>query len=134
MVSLLAYKALILIVLAAGGASTAAVGYYYQGQNSNLTSQVSNLNDQTSSQTNQINTLKSQIDNLTRQITQLQQTEAQLIQQITLLQQQLANGGLCSSGKTLKIGELLDLSGALESIGKSARDSSTLAIDDINNM
>jgi len=134
MPSLLIYKVLVLILLAAGNGSTAAIAYYYQGKTSTLTSQVSNLNDQTSSQTNQINSLKTQIDNLTLQINQLQSTENQLLVQITQLQQQLANGGLCSSGRTLKIGELFDLSSFLATQGKRARDSSTLAINDINTM
>src|SRR6266700_3235045 len=134
MPSLLIYKVLVLILLAAGSGSTATVAYYYQGKTSTLTSQVSNLNDQTSSQANQINSLKNQIDNLTLQINQLQSTENQLLVQITQLQQQLANGGLCSSGRTLKIGELLDLSSVLATQGKRARDSSTLAINDINTM
>lgn len=134
MVSLLAYKVIILIILAAGSGSTASVAYYYQGKTSTLTIQVSNLNDQTSSQANQINSLKTQIENLTLQINRLQSTENQLLVQITELQQRLANGSLCSSGKTLKIGELLDLSSALALQGERARDSSTLAIEDVNAM
>ncbi len=43
-----------------------------------------------------------------------------------------SGGSLCSSGKTITIGELLDLSGSLSDQGKKAQDSSTIAIDDIN--
>jgi branched-chain amino acid transport system substrate-binding protein len=47
------------------------------------------------------------------------------------------NGGaagatLCTSGKTITIGELLDLSGSLSDQGKKAQDSSSIAITDIN--
>lgn len=41
-------------------------------------------------------------------------------------------GVLCSSGKTITIGELLDLSAGLSDQGKKAQDSSTIAIKDIN--
>jgi branched-chain amino acid transport system substrate-binding protein len=39
---------------------------------------------------------------------------------------------LCNSGKTVTIGELLDLSGGLSDQGKKAQDSSTIAIKDVN--
>ena len=42
------------------------------------------------------------------------------------------NGALCNSGKTITIGELLDLSKDLSDQGKKAQDSSTIAIKDIN--
>src|SRR5213593_1795681 len=42
------------------------------------------------------------------------------------------SGSLCSSGKTITIGELLDLSGSLSDQWKKAQDSSTIAIEDIN--
>ncbi len=42
------------------------------------------------------------------------------------------SGTLCSSGRTITIGELLDLSGSLSDQGKKAQDSSAIAIDDIN--
>jgi uncharacterized membrane protein len=41
-------------------------------------------------------------------------------------------GTLCSSGKTITIGELLDLSKGLSDQGKKAQDSSAIAITDIN--
>ncbi len=41
-------------------------------------------------------------------------------------------GSLCSSGRTITIGELLDLSGSLSDQGKKAQDSSIIAIEDIN--
>src|SRR4029077_2012467 len=43
-----------------------------------------------------------------------------------------ANATLCSSGKTITIGELLDLSQGLSDQGKKAQDSSSIAITDIN--
>src|SRR5437016_12760600 len=42
------------------------------------------------------------------------------------------SGPLCSSGQTITIGELLDLSGSLSDQGKKTHGSSTLAINDIN--
>jgi branched-chain amino acid transport system substrate-binding protein len=43
-----------------------------------------------------------------------------------------STGILCNSGKTITIGELLDLSAGLSDQGKKAQDSSTIAIKDIN--
>jgi ABC-type branched-subunit amino acid transport system substrate-binding protein len=43
-----------------------------------------------------------------------------------------ASATLCTSGKTITIGELLDLSGSLSDQGKKAQDSSSIAITDIN--
>jgi branched-chain amino acid transport system substrate-binding protein len=43
-----------------------------------------------------------------------------------------SNATLCSSGKTITIGELLDLSAGLSDQGKKAQDSSSIAITDIN--
>ena len=45
-----------------------------------------------------------------------------------------STGNLCSSGNTITIGELLDLSSQLSSQGVRAKDSSILAINDINAM
>src|SRR5713226_5458112 len=42
------------------------------------------------------------------------------------------NTGICNSGRTVTIGELLDLSSDLSSQGKRAQRSSTIAIGDIN--
>src|SRR4029077_20260721 len=42
------------------------------------------------------------------------------------------NGNICNSGKTITIGELLDLSSTLSDQGKKAQDSSTIAISDLN--
>ena len=42
--------------------------------------------------------------------------------------------GLCQSGRTISIGELLDLSGGLVSQGTRAKESSGIAIQDINSM
>ena len=43
-----------------------------------------------------------------------------------------SNASLCTSGKTVTIGELLDLSSTLSDQGKKAQDASTIAIKDIN--
>src|SRR5207249_11818163 len=46
----------------------------------------------------------------------------------------LFRSSLCTSGKTVTIGELLDLSSSLADQGTRAKDSSVLAINDINSL
>ena len=72
-----------------------------------------------------------QLGALTTQLAQEQAEVAQLQSLVAQLQGQLA-GSLCLSGKTITIGELLDLSSALVDLGVRAKDSSAIAIDDIN--
>ena len=134
------YKIALLLSLVGLSSSAAGLGYYYQNRTTNLNNQVATLNTQNDSQHDQIDSLKSQIANLTQQIKnlssnidQLQSANTQLLNQIIQLRNQLdGSGGLCSSGKTLKIGELLDLSADLSAQGARAQASSTLAISDIN--
>src|SRR3989442_11247340 len=131
------YKIALLLSLVGLSSSAAGLGYYYQNRTTNLNNQVATLNTQNDSQHDQIDSLKNQIANLTQQIKnlssnidQLQSANTQLLNQIIQLRNQLdGSGGLCSSGKTLKIGELLDLSADLSA---RAQASSTLAISDIN--
>src|SRR5207253_10307347 len=56
---------------------------------------------------------------------------AQLQAQISQLQSQLS-GSLCLSGKTITIGELLDLTDGLSTQGVRAQEGSVIAINDIN--
>src|SRR5256712_7540072 len=134
------YKIALLLSLVALSSSLAGLGYYYQNRTVGLNNQVASLNTQNDSQHDQIDSLKGQIANLTQQIKnlssnidQLQSANTQLLNQIIQFRNQLdGNGGLCSSGKTLKIGELLDLSADLSAQGARAQASSTLAIRDIN--
>ena len=128
-------------------------------QIANLTLQVSRLN-QTSLELQSLKTqlaaantqLQSLATQLAAEISQLQSLEAQFNVQLASLQSQLTQsqaevaqlqalvsqlqakiaGGLCSSGKTINIGELLDLSSALSTQGVRAKGGSTLAISDIN--
>src|SRR5256712_5715337 len=134
------YKIALLLSLVGLSSSAAGLGYYYQNRTTNLNNQVATLNTQNDPQHDQIDSLKNQIANLTQQIKnlssnidQLQSANTQLLNQIIQLRNQLdGSGGLCSSGKTLKIGELLDLSADLSAQGARAQASSTLAISDIN--
>jgi len=91
-----------------------------------LSAEIAKVQSLESSFNTQLNTLNAQLGQDTAVIAQLQ---AQISQLQTQLQQ---SGGLCSSGKTITIGELLDLSSALATQGIRARDGSALAIDDIN--
>ena len=136
------YKIGLLLSLVALSSSLAGLGYYYQNRTVGLNNQVASLNTQNDSQHDQIDSLKGQIANLTQQIKnlnsnidQLQSTNTQLLNQIIQLRNQLGGtGGLCSSGKTLTIGELTDLSDGLSNIGIKVRESSLLAVDDVNSL
>src|SRR3989475_12247401 len=131
------YKIVLLLSLVGLSSSAAGLGYYYQNRTTNLNNQVATLNTQNDSQHDQIDSLKSQIANLTQQIKnlssnidQLQSANTQLSNQIIQLRNQLdGSGGLCSSGKTLKIGEILDL---FPDLFPPAQATSTLARNDIN--
>jgi len=72
-----------------------------------------------------------QLDSLQNQLAQAQSEILQLQAQIAQLQAQVGTS-LCSSGKTLTIGGLYDLTNTLASIGQEAQDSSLLAISDVN--
>ncbi|SRR5712692_2918112 len=72
-----------------------------------------------------------QLTSLQSQLAQSQTEVAQLQALVAKLQAQLTSG-LCSSAKTITIGELLDLSSALSTQGVRAKDGSALAISDIN--
>jgi branched-chain amino acid transport system substrate-binding protein len=72
-----------------------------------------------------------QLGTLTTQLAQEQAEIAQLQSLVSQLQGQLA-GSLCLSGKMITIGELLDLSSVLADSGVRARDSSAIAINDVN--
>jgi len=74
----------------------------------------------------QLDSLKAQLAADEAEIAQLQALVAQLESELA------AARGLCSYGKTVNIGELLDLSAALSDQGLTSKDSSLLAIDDIN--
>src|SRR6267143_330908 len=136
------YKIGLLLSLVALSSSLAGLGYYYQNRTVGLNNQVASLNTQNDSQHDQIDSLKGQIANLTQQIKnlssnidQLQSTNTQLQNQIIQLRNQLGGtGGLCSSGRTLTIGELTDLSDGVSNIGIRVKESSLLAVDDVNSL
>lgn len=95
------------------------------------------LESQLSNEITKVQALESsfstQLSALNAQLTQAQAEIVQLQNQISQLQAQLQqSGGLCLSGKTITIGELLDLSSALSTFGVRAKDVSLLAINDIN--
>jgi branched-chain amino acid transport system substrate-binding protein len=99
--------------------------------------QLQSLETQLSNEITKVQSLESsfntQLSTLNAQLAQDQAEIVQLQNQISQLQTQLQqSGGLCLSGKTVTIGDLLDLSSALATQGIRAKDGSALAIDDIN--
>ena len=104
-------------------------------QLANATSQLQSLEIQLADEITKVQTLEAsfntQLDSLKTQLAQDQSEITQLQSQVSQLQAQLS-GGLCLSGKTITIGELLDLSSALSTFGIGDQDVSAIAIDDIN--
>src|SRR5215831_5442110 len=114
-------------------------------QVANLTNQVNNLNRQFHQLQINNTLLQSELQQAQAQVVQLQaelatlqsqnsQLQAQVLQlEVNQLQAQLSNAlGLCSSGKTLTIGELTDLSRDLSTEGIRNEHASLIAIRDIN--
>jgi len=109
-----------------------------QAQLTAANTQLQSLEAQLSSEITKVQALESsfntQLNALNAQLAQAQAEIAQLQTQISQLQTQLQqSSGLCLSGKTITIGELLDLSDGLSTQGIRARGSSLIAINDINN-
>jgi branched-chain amino acid transport system substrate-binding protein len=101
-------------------------------------SQLQSLETQLSNEITKVQSLEAsfntQLNALNAQLAQDQTEIAQLQTQISQLQTQLRqSSGPCLSGRTITVGELLDLSDGLSAQGIRARDSSLLAINDINN-
>ncbi len=99
--------------------------------------QLQSLETQLSNEITKVQALETsfntQLNALNAQLAQAQAEIAQLQAQVSQLQKQLQqSGGLCLSGKTITIGELLDLSSALSTLGVRAKDVSLLAINEIN--
>src|SRR5207247_7949107 len=99
--------------------------------NKQLQSLETQLNDEISKVQSLESSFKAQLDSLNAQLAADQAEIDQLQAQISQLQTQLASG-LCLSGKTITIGELLDMSDGLATQGLRAKDGSALAISDIN--
>ena len=100
-------------------------------------SQLQSLETQLSNEITKVQSIEAsfntQLNALNAQLAQDQTEIAQLQTQISQLQTQLQqSSGLCLSGRTITVGELLDLSDGLSAQGIRARDSSLLAINDIN--
>src|SRR5437899_6599928 len=97
----------------------------------NSTSQLKSLEIQLADEITKVQTLEAsfntQLDSLKTQLAQDQSEITQLQSQVSQLQAQLS-GGLCLSGKTITIGELLDLSSALSTFGIADQDVSAIAI------
>ena len=91
-----------------------------------LSKEITKVQSLESSFNTQLNILNAQLAQDTAEIAQLQAQVSQLQKQ---LQQ---SGGLCLSGRTITIGELLDLSSVLSTFGITAKDASLVAINDIN--
>jgi branched-chain amino acid transport system substrate-binding protein len=101
--------------------------------------QLQSLETQLSNEITKVQSLESsfntQLNTLNAQLAQAQAEIVQLQTQISQLQTQLQQStGLCLSGKTIPIGELLDLTDGLSAQGIRARDGSLLAINDINHL
>jgi branched-chain amino acid transport system substrate-binding protein len=99
-----------------------------QSLETQLSNEISKVQALESSFNTQLSTLNAQLEQDTAEIAQLQNQISQL--QIQLQQ----SSGLCSSGRTITIGELLDLTDGLSTQGIRARDGSLLAINDINSL
>src|SRR5207249_939825 len=112
-------KATLILLLTVAGGSLGGVGYYYTARAADLISQVQSLES----------SFQTQLDSLNAQLAADQAEIIQLQAQISQLQTQLASG-LCLSGKTITIGELLDLSDGLATQGVRAKDGSAIAISD----
>jgi len=102
-------------------------------------SQLQSLETQLSNEITKVQSLEAsfntQLNTLNAQLAQDQAEIARLQTQISQLQTQLQQStGLCLSGKTIPIGELLDLTDGLSAQGIRARDGSLLAINDINHL
>lgn len=108
-----------------------------EAQLTDANTQLQSLETQLSNEITKVQALESsfntQLNALNAQLAQAQAEIVQLQNQISQLQTQLQqSSGLCLSGKTITIGELLDLSQALSTFGVRANDVSLLAINDIN--
>ncbi len=104
-----------------------AVNTQLQSLESQLVTQISKLQSLEAQFNVQLASLQSQLTQSQTEVAQLQALVAQLQAHI-----RGGHGGLCSSGKTINIGELLDLSSALSVQGVRAKEGSALAISDIN--
>jgi branched-chain amino acid transport system substrate-binding protein len=108
-----------------------------EAQLTSANTQLQSLETQLSSEIAKVQSLESsfntQLSTLNAQLAQDQAEIVQLQNQISQLQIQLhQSSGLCLSGKTITIGELLDLTDGLSTQGFRAKDGSLLAINDIN--
>jgi branched-chain amino acid transport system substrate-binding protein len=108
-----------------------------EAQLTTANTQLQSLETQLSNEISKVQALESsfntQLNALNSQLAQAQAEIVQLQNQISQLQTQLQqSSGLCLSGKTITIGELLDLSSALSTFGVRAKDVSLVAVNDIN--
>jgi branched-chain amino acid transport system substrate-binding protein len=108
-----------------------------EAQLTTANTQLQSLETQLSNEISKVQSLESsfntQLNTLNAQLAQDQAEIGQLQTQISQLQTQLQHsGGLCLSGGTITIGELLDLTDGLSAQGIRAKDGSILAINDIN--
>ena len=106
-----------------------------EAQLANAGSQLQSLETQLSNEISKVQALEAsfntQLDALKTQLAQDEAEIAQLQSLVSQLQAQLA-GNLCLSGRTIIIGELLDLSADLSTQGLRAKEGSAIAINDIN--
>lgn len=101
--------------------------------------QLQSLETQLDTELNKVQSLESsfnaQLTTLNAELAQDQSEISQLQAQISQLQAQLKQStGLCTSGRTITVGELLDLTSALSTGGVRAKEGSLIAINDINSL
>ena len=106
-----------------------------EAQLSTANSQLQTLQNELSTEISNLQAIESsfntQLSSLNAQLAADQAEIAQLQAQISQLQRQLSSS-LCVSGRTITIGELLDLTDGLSTQGVRAREGSVIAINDIN--
>ena len=112
MVSLVAYKALLTVVLAVSGASSGGITYYFNQRTTDLNNRVVSLDEQLNSSNNQVSSLSNQISTLNSQVSQLQSANSELGSQITSLRAQIATLNQTSTVQTKVLSQgSIDLSG-----------------------
>lgn len=106
-----------------------------EAQLSNANTQLQNLQNELSSDITSLQSLEAsfntQLNSLNAQLAADQAEITQLQAEISQLQSKIS-GGLCLSGRTITIGELLDLTDGLSTQGVRAQEGSNIAISDVN--
>src|SRR2546426_8600696 len=103
MISLVAYKVALLVLLAGIPTSIGASAYYNQQQTATLNNHVSDLSDKLNSADTQVSTLNHQVSDLNNELSQLQSQNLALQNQVGSLQSQLANLNRSSQSEAMVV-------------------------------